>query len=116
MDQDRRSFRELLEKRPLNVQSVFGSEPVALVSGRDIAAAARSVGSIVLASNVRNPLTIKGVLKAARELEAFVMLELAKSEATYCGCTFENVPQLAARYSSELGGGVLFGLDRKSVV
>lgn len=110
MDQDRRSFRELLEKRPLNVQSVFGSEPVALVSGRDIAAAARSVGSIVLASNVRNPLTIKGVLKAARELEAFVMLELAKSEATYCGCTFENVPQLAARYSSELGGGVLFGL------
>ena len=68
------------------------------------------MGSIVLASNVRNPLTIKGVLKAARELEAFVMLELAKSEATYCGCTFENVPQLAARYSSELGGGVLFGL------
>ncbi len=33
-------------KTPLNVQSVFGSEPVALVSGRDIAAAARSVGSI----------------------------------------------------------------------
>lgn len=110
MDQNSRSFRELLEKRPLNVQSVLGSEPVALVSGRDIAAAARSAGSIVLASNVRNPLTIKGVLKAARELEAFVMLELAKSEATYCGCTFENVPQLAAKYSSELGGGVLFGL------
>ena len=110
MDQGSRSFRELLEKRPLNVQAVFGGEPVALVSGRDIAAAARRTGSIVLAANVRNPLTIKGVLMAARDLNAFVLLELAKSESTYCGCTFENVPQLALQYSSELGGGVPFGL------
>ena len=110
MDQSSRSYRELLEKRPLNVQSVFGSEPVALVSGRDIAAAARRTDSIVLAANVRNPLTIKGVLAAAKELNAFVLLELAKSENTYCGCTFENVPAMALRYSSELGGGVPFGL------
>jgi len=110
MDMNSRSYRELLEKRPLNVQSAFGSEPVALVSGRDLASAARESGFIVLAANVRNPLTIKGVLKAAREMNAVVMLELAKSEATYCGCTFDNVPSFAARYSSELGGGVAFGL------
>lgn len=110
MEINSRSFREMLEKRPLNVQSAFGSEPLALVSGRDIAAAARASGSIVLAANVRNPLTIKGILKAAKELDAVVMLELAKSEATYCGCTFENVPGFAARFSSELGGGVVFGL------
>lgn len=110
MDINSRSFRELLEKRPLNVQSAFGSEPVALVSGRDIAAASRASGSIVLAANVRNPLTIKGVLKAAREMDAVVMLELAKSEATYCGCTYDNVPGFAARSSAELGGGVVFGL------
>ncbi len=110
MNVDSRSFRELLEKRPLNVQAAFGTEPLALVSGRDIAAAARKTGSIVMAANVRNPLTIKGILKAAKEMDAVVMLELAKSEATYCGCTFDNVPGLAARYSAELGGGVVFGL------
>lgn len=110
MDINSRSFRELLEKRPLNVQSVFGNEPVALVSGRDLAVAARAKGSIVLAANVRNPLTIKGVLKAARELDAAVMLELAKSESTYCGCTFDNVPGFAARFSAEIGGGAVFGL------
>ncbi|GAB6280438.1 MAG: class II fructose-bisphosphate aldolase [Thermovirga sp.] len=110
MDINSRSFRELLEKRPLNVQSAFGNEPVALVSGRDLAAAARASGCIVLSANVRNPLTIKGVLRAAREMDAAVMLELAKSEATYCGCTFDNVPGFAARYSAELGGGAVFGL------
>jgi fructose/tagatose bisphosphate aldolase len=110
MDVNSRSFRELLDKRPLNVQSAFGGEPVALVSGRDIAAAARKANGIVLAANVRNPLTIKGILKAARDLDAVVMLELAKSEATYCGCNFENVPSMAAGFSREIGGGVVFGL------
>ncbi len=110
MDINTRSFRELLEKRPLNVQAAFGSEPVALVSGRDIAAAARATGAIVLAANVRSPLTIKGILKAAKELDAVVLLELAKSESTYCGCTYDNVPGFAAKYSSESGGGVVFGL------
>jgi fructose-bisphosphate aldolase, class II len=110
MNVNSRSFRELLEKRPLNVQMAFGSEPLALVSGRDIAAAARMTGSIVMATNVRNPLTIKGILKAAKEMDSVVMLELAKSEATYCGCTFDNVPGLAARCSAELGGGIVFGL------
>ncbi|MDO9509151.1 MAG: class II fructose-bisphosphate aldolase [Thermovirgaceae bacterium] len=110
MNINSRSFRGMLEKRPLNVQSAFGSEPVALVSGRDLAAAARSNGSIVLAANIRNPLTIKGVLKAAKKMNAVVMLELAKSEATYCGCTFDNVPGFAAKFSAELGGGVVFGL------
>lgn len=110
MNQDSKSFRELLDKRPLNVQSAFGGESVALVSGRDIAAAAKKANAIVLAGNVRNPLTIKGILKAAKDLDAVVMLELAKSESTYCGCTFENVPGLAAGFSSEIGGGVIFGL------
>ncbi|MBO8153481.1 class II fructose-bisphosphate aldolase [Thermovirga sp.] len=103
-------YKELLNKRPLNVQAIYGNEPVALVSGRDIADAAKQKGAIVLAANVRNPLTIKGVLKAAKKKRAAVLLELAKSEATYCGCTFDNVPDFAVRYSAELGHGVVFGL------
>lgn len=35
------SYKELLKKRPLNVQAIYGDEPVALVSGRDIIEAAR---------------------------------------------------------------------------
>ncbi|HAA47461.1 MAG TPA: ketose-bisphosphate aldolase, partial [Synergistaceae bacterium] len=104
------AYKQLLTKRPLNVQAVYESEPVAIVSGRDIAEAAKKTKSIVLAANVRNPLTIKGVLKAAKKLNAAVLLELAKSESTYCGCTFDNVPDYAVKYSAELGHGVVFGL------
>jgi len=104
------AYRELLSERPLNVQAVYETEPVAVVSGRDIADAARNACFVVLAANVRNPLTIKGILKAAKKLDAAVFLELAKSESTYCGCTFDNVPDYAVKYSAELGHGVVFGL------
>lgn len=103
-------YREILKKRPLNVQALYGDEAVGLVSGRDIAEAAKEKGAIVLAANVRNPLTIKGLLRAAKKCSAVVLLELAKSESTYCGCNFDNVPDYALRYSAEMGHGVLFGL------
>jgi len=107
---DGAGYRAVLRKRPLNVQALYGEEPVGLVSGRDIAEAAKMSGAIVLAANVRNPLTVKGLLKAAKKTRAVVLLELAKSESTYCGCTFDNIPDYALRYSAELGHGVLFGL------
>jgi len=43
------------------------------VSGRDIIAAARRAGVTILAANARNPLTIRGVLKAAAKLDAAVL-------------------------------------------
>ena len=51
------SYKELLKKRPLNVQAIYGDEPVGLVSGRDIIEAARKKGAVALAANARNPLT-----------------------------------------------------------
>lgn len=104
------AYREAVRKRPLNVQALYGEEPLGLVSGRDIAQAAKQAGAIVLAANVRNPLTAKGLLKAAKKTGAVVLLELAKSESTYCGCTFDNIPDYAFRFSAELGHGVFFGL------
>ena len=103
-------YKDLLSKRPLNVQARFGNEAVGLVSGRDIAAAAKESNSIVLAANARNALVIKGILKAAKKRNAAVLLELAKSEATYCGATYDNIPDYALQYSAELGHGVVFGL------
>jgi fructose/tagatose bisphosphate aldolase len=110
MDINGKSYKRLLAGRPLNVQARFGDSPLGLVSGRDIAEAAKKTGSIVLAGNARNALVIKGLLKAAKQLDAPVLIELAKSEATYCGATYENIPEYAAKYSEELGHGVVFGL------
>ncbi len=104
------AYREMLAKRPLNVQAAWGEEPVALVSGRDIFEVAKERDAIVLAANARNPLTIRGVLAAAKKLNAAVLIELAKSESTYCASTYENMADYAVKYSAELGHGVVFGL------
>lgn len=110
MNVDSKGYKDLLAKRPLNVQARFGTEPIGLVSGRDIASAAKETGAIVLAGNARNALVIKGLLKAAKDLNAPILIELAKSESTYCGATYENIPDYALKYSAELGHGVVFGL------
>jgi fructose/tagatose bisphosphate aldolase len=110
MNVESKGYKELLEKRPLNVQALYGNEPIGLVSGRDIAAAVKDAGVIVLAGNARNVLVIKGLLKAAKELNSPVLIELAKSESTYCGATYDNIPSYAAKYSAELGHAVIFAL------
>ncbi len=110
MDVNGKAWQDMLGKRPLNVQGKFGSEPIGLVSGRDIATAAKEIGTIVLAANARNALIIKGVLKAAKKNSAAVLIELAKSESTYCGATYENIPDYALKYSAEIGHGAVFGL------
>jgi fructose/tagatose bisphosphate aldolase len=110
MNIENKSYKDLLAHRPLNVLARFENEPMALVSGRDIAAAAKETGSIALAGNARNALVIKGLLKAARELDAPVLIELAKSESAYCGATYDNIPGYALKYSAELGHGVIFAL------
>ena len=102
MDQSSRSFRELLEKRPLNVQAVFGGEPVALVSGRDIAAAARRGPS----SSQRATLDDKG--------RPYGGLDLNAVAGTAAG---KHIPRLHLRERAPTGspvpsepGGVPFGL------
>ncbi|EHM10698.1 fructose/tagatose bisphosphate aldolase [Thermanaerovibrio velox DSM 12556] len=110
VDVNKVSYRELLKRRPLNVQARFGGEDVALVSGRDVAEAMKEAGAIALAANARNALVIKGVLKGAKRCDAAVYLELAKSESTYCGANYENIPEYALEFSRELGHGVVFAL------
>ena len=66
----------MLRRRPLNVGALWGNENVGLVSGRDIFAACRELGGVALAANCRHPLTAKGVLRAAKKLNAAVVLEI----------------------------------------
>ncbi|MDR1741696.1 MAG: class II fructose-bisphosphate aldolase [Synergistaceae bacterium] len=110
MDTSSKAYQGLLKRRPLNVRALWEDENVALVSGRDIYAACKELGCIALAANARNPLTAKGVLRAAKKLDAAVVIEVAKSENDYCFGNFENLPSLAVKFSKELGDGVVFAM------
>ena len=107
---DEKDYLRFLELRPANVRMAMPDSTCALVSGRDVAAAAIEGEAIAMAANIRNPLSALGILGAAREADSFVILELAKSESTYTGVTFENLPSIARKYSSEVGDGVVFVL------
>ncbi|MDR2179189.1 MAG: class II fructose-bisphosphate aldolase [Synergistaceae bacterium] len=110
MDAGDKGYQKMLERRPLNVKALWGNENVGLVSGRDIFAAAKELGCVILAANCRCPLTTKGILRAAKKLNSAVVLEIAKSEAGYCHGNFENLPSYAVKYSKELGDGVIFAM------
>lgn len=104
------NYKKFLEMRPLNVVARWGAEDVALVSGRDVFATMKECGAIALAANARHPLTVKGILKAAKKLDAAVLIEIAKSETNYCGGNFDTLPEAAVKYSAEMGHGVVFAL------
>ncbi len=103
-------YQRFLELRPLNVINALPGSRCALVSGRDIARVAEENHAIVMACNIRNPLSALGILTAAEKADSFVLLELAKSEATYTGVNFVNLPSLAMHYSSLLGDHVVYSL------
>ena len=105
-----RGYNRFLDLRPLNVTRALPRSRCALVSMRDIAAVAIEENAIVMAANIRNPLSALGIFKAAREVDSFVVLELAKSEATYTGVNFRNLPWFAMQYSSLLCDGLVYAL------
>ena len=104
------SYESFLRLRPQNVRNSLSESRCALVSGRDIARVAEENHAIVMACNIRNPLSALGILTAAKKADSFVLLELAKSEATYTGVNFINLPSLAMHYSSLLGDHVVYSL------
>lgn len=108
MNQSR--YERFLELRPVNVRTALPGSRCGLASGRDIALVAQRSNAIVMACNIRHHMSIPGILMAAARADSVVMLELAKSEATYTGVTFENLPETATLVSSLLGDGMVFGL------
>lgn len=110
IDINNKNYEKFLSLRPVNVQAKFKDSKVALVSGRDIATIMKKNHSIVMAGNIRNFLSALGILRAAKKVDAAVLLELAKSEDGYCGVHYDNLPDVAEKYSAEIGHGVVFGL------
>jgi len=103
-------YTKFLELRPVNVRLAMPGSLCGLASGRDIALVANRENAIVMACNIRHHLSVPGILRAAKKADSFVMLELAKSEATYTGVSFGNLPGMAMHFSSLLGDGMVFGL------
>lgn len=103
-------YEKFLDLRPVNVRNAMPGSLCGLASGRDIALAVSMADAIVMACNIRHHMCIPGILRAARKADSVVMLELAKSEATYTGVSFANLPEAAASVSSLLGDGIVFGL------
>ena len=86
------TFQQVSRFKAIECQKGASRQQMPLVSMRDIAAVTIEENAIVMAANIRNPLSAFGIFKAAREVDSFVILELAKSEATYTGVKLQESP------------------------
>jgi len=102
------SQAKLLSLRPDHIREKLGSKSkVCLLSSKPIFSVLKDRACIVMACNTRIKHVIPGIMRAARELEAVVAYELAKSECDlqggYTGMTptdfFEAIVDYAERLS-----------------
>ena len=98
-------FKRALEiGRPPTVKKLFPHSQALLVSGKVIDRAMRKKGSaMTMAANGRNSFVIKGALKAAQRANAALIIEIAKSESTYCPVNFWNIARQVDAACNELG-------------
>src|SRR5512143_2411720 len=71
--------------------------PACPVNGRDVYRALARHKTIVMACNIRIPLVIPGIMRAAKELDAVVAFELAKSEGDLKGGYTGMTPEIFVR-------------------
>lgn len=91
MSQD--TFKKALAVgRPPNVVQNFPDSKALIVSGKVIDRAMLQKGqAMTIAANGRNIFIIEGALKAAQRANAAIIIEIARSESTYCPTTLWNI-------------------------
>jgi len=90
--------------RPPNIKMLFPHSKALIVSGKVIdRAMLRKGGAMTIAANGRNSMVIRGVLKAAQKANAAVIIEIAKSESTYCAINMWNLARYVDTLCNELG-------------
>ena len=99
------TFTKLLEiGRPPNVQKLFPNSHALLVSGKVIDRAMRKKKeAISIAANGRSYFAIRGALQAAQRANSVIIIEIAKSESTYCAVNFWNIARHVDAICNELG-------------
>ncbi len=96
--------RALAVGRPPTIRKLFPHSRALLVSGKVIDQALRRKGkAMTMAANGRNYLVIRGALQAAQRANAALIIEIAKSESTYCPVNFWNLARLVDAACNELG-------------
>jgi len=103
MSQD--TFKKALAVgRPPNVVQNFPDSQALIVSGKVIDRAMIEKGqAMTIAANGRNIFIIEGALKAAQRANAAIIIEIARSEATYCPTTLWNIARRVDYLCNKLG-------------
>jgi fructose-bisphosphate aldolase, class II len=99
------SFERALEiGRPPNIKKLFPHSKALIVSGKVIDRALLSKGNaMTIAANGRNLSVIRGALRAAQKANAALLVEIAKSESSYCMSNFWNLARRVDQVINELG-------------
>lgn len=100
-----KNFTTALEiGRPPNVKKLFPHSRALLVSGKVIDRAMRlKTKAISIAANGRSYFALRGALQAAQRANSALIVEIAKSEGTYCAVNFWNIARLVDGVCNELG-------------
>ncbi|WP_285907736.1 class II fructose-bisphosphate aldolase [Pseudodesulfovibrio pelocollis] len=98
-------FRKALSVgRPPNVVQNFPHSEALIVSGKVIdRAMLEKGGAMTIAANGRNIFIIEGALRAAQKANAAIIIEIARSEATYCPTTLWNIARRVDYLCNMLG-------------
>jgi fructose-bisphosphate aldolase class II len=89
--------------RPDNIVHLFPNSRALIVSSKCIDQAVRTKGAaMALAANGRNHLIIRGALSAAQKADAAIIIEIARSESTYCPVNFWNIARQVDAICNEL--------------
>lgn len=90
--------------RPPNITRLFPHSQALIVSGKVIDQAMVAKGkAMTIAANGRNSFVIRGALQAAQRADAVLLIEIAKSESTYCPINFFNIALYVDSICNELG-------------
>jgi len=90
--------------RPPNITRLFPNSQALLVSGKVIDRAMAAKGkAMTIAANGRSHIVIRGALQAAQRADAAIIIEIAKSESTYCPVNFYNIARQVDALCNELG-------------
>jgi fructose-bisphosphate aldolase class II len=90
--------------RPPNIVKLFPNSKALIVSGKYIDQAMLAKGkAIAMAANGRSIFVIRGALAAAQRANSVIIIEIAKSEGTYCAVNFWNIARQVDALCNEMG-------------
>lgn len=98
-------YQKVLEiGRPPNVRQLFPNSKALIVSGKVIDRALLKKGkAMTIAANGRSNIVMRGALQAAQRADAAIIVEIARSEGTYCAVNFFNIARQVDAICNELG-------------